>query len=185
MTDIEYIQAFKANDQLVITEFSRNEEQKFKRFIAHQFSIRHNEELLSDIFNEALLRLWKNIQNGKLSEQSLTSSLTTYLNGIGVHIWQETKRLYKEIIPEDDEEVEKAQQAACTRVNTADPWADKKEAIERAVDRMGKPCAPLLIAFYWKDLPHEQIATQLGYKDADSAKAQKYKCINKLKKIVK
>ena len=54
-------------------------------------------------------------------------------------------------------------------------------AVRKAVYKMGEPCSPLLLSFYWDKLSWENIAVLLHYKDANSAKTQKYKCIQKLK----
>lgn len=56
-------------------------------------------------------------------------------------------------------------------------------AIRQAVHNMGEPCAPLLLHFYWDQLSMDDIANKLSYKDSNSAKTQKYKCIQKLKSI--
>jgi hypothetical protein len=50
---------------------------------------------------------------------------------------------------------------------------------------MGKPCAPLLLKFYWDAQSWEDIATELGYANANSAKTQKNKCMNKIKSLLK
>ncbi len=69
--------------------------------------------------------------------------------------------------------------------SVADIWfgreSEQEVAVRKAVYAMGEPCAPLLLLFYWDKLTWEDIALQLHYKDANSAKSQKYKCIQKLK----
>ena len=63
--------------------------------------------------------------------------------------------------------------------------ADYRAAIiEEVVDKMGKPCAPLLKLFYWEKKSWTDIAQELPYSGADSAKTQKNKCMGKLKVLV-
>jgi hypothetical protein len=62
---------------------------------------------------------------------------------------------------------------------------ERNRAIQDTVNNMGKPCAPLLLKFYWDQLSWDIIAQQLGYANANSAKTQKNKCMNKLKNLFK
>lgn len=56
--------------------------------------------------------------------------------------------------------------------------------IGNIVNNMGKPCEPLLKKFYWDGSSWMAIALELKYSGPDSAKTQKNKCMNKLRKIV-
>jgi DNA-directed RNA polymerase specialized sigma24 family protein len=62
---------------------------------------------------------------------------------------------------------------------------ERNKAIRETVNKMDKPCAPLLIAFYWEGYSMDEIANNLGYSNANSAKTQKNKCMNKLKALFK
>ena len=59
------------------------------------------------------------------------------------------------------------------------------DEIKEVVEAMDTPCAPLLLKFYWEGYSMDEIAIQLGYANANSAKTQKNKCMNKLKAIFK
>ena len=48
---------------------------------------------------------------------------------------------------------------------------------------LGEPCSELIKDFYINKLSMEQIAEKFGYTNADNAKTQKYKCLQRLKKI--
>ena len=52
-----------------------------------------------------------------------------------------------------------------------------------AMRKLGEPCKSLLEAFYLKKKPMTEIAEDFGYTNADNAKTQKYKCLQRLKKI--
>jgi predicted DNA-binding protein YlxM (UPF0122 family) len=47
---------------------------------------------------------------------------------------------------------------------------------------LGEPCCTLIQDYYWQDLSMETIAEKFGYTNADNAKNQKYKCLQRLKK---
>ena len=188
MTDTEYIQAFRARNNKAITLFYREYRESFMAFLANKFHSL-NQQLLAEVFQESVSRVWENIERGKLTETSLTSSLSTYLNSTGIRVWLETNRRYGEDIPNDEEIFAKAQEAYEMERADADEKMqfrqDRRDAIREVVDKMGKPCAPLLKAFYWDEDSWETIAWNLHYSSADSAKTQKYKCMQKLKTLLK
>ena len=174
MTDGEYIRAFRADDQTIITRFYNEHRAVFVRDIGKYFRIL-NEDLLADIFQEAIIRLWRNIATDKLTEQTLSTTLAGYLFSIGKYVAQEKFRDTREEVTDSGE----------LNVQSDSPlWVEEsaqEKAVRKAVYTMGEPCASLLLLFYWDKLSWENIAEQLHYKDADSAKSQKYKCMQKLK----
>ena len=60
-------------------------------FLANKFHSL-NQQLLAEVFQESVSRVWENIERRKLTETSLTSSLSTYLNSTGIRVWLETNR---------------------------------------------------------------------------------------------
>lgn len=181
MTDNDYIIAFLSNDQRSITRFYKQYRDDFFHDIGSYYHTL-NTELLSEIFQESVIRLWKNIQSRKLSEKTLSSTLAGYLYCIGRNVAMEIFR--REGIrfekPVDDSEAE-VSKISNTKEDALWSESEQEVAVRKAVYAMGEPCAPLLLLFYWDKLSWETIALQLHYRDANSAKTQKYKCIQKLK----
>jgi hypothetical protein len=52
-----------------------------------------------------------------------------------------------------------------------------------AIDSIGEPCRSLLTDFYFKGLSMQDIAVKYEYTNAENAKNQKYKCLQRLKKL--
>ena len=175
MTDAEYIRAFRADDQAVITRFYNEYRTVFVRDIGKFYHIL-NADLMAEIYQETVIRVWRNIATDKLTEENLTTSLAGYLFSVGKYVAQEKFREANREPLTDNEE---------TGLRAAAPlWEEETEqekAVRKAVYAMGEPCAPLLLHFYWDKMSWEAIAQQLHYKDAESAKTQKYKCMQKLK----
>lgn len=66
-------------------------------------------------------------------------------------------------------------------------WLEKEEklsAIEDAILKLGKQCQQILTMFYSKSLSMEKIAQQVGLRNEKVAKAQKYRCIQKVKELI-
>lgn len=57
------------------------------------------------------------------------------------------------------------------------------EQLDTALDQLGEPCRSLLKAFYHQDKSMQEIAADFGYTNPENAKTQKYKCLNRLRKI--
>ncbi|MGC4056821.1 MAG: hypothetical protein QM743_01705 [Chitinophagaceae bacterium] len=57
------------------------------------------------------------------------------------------------------------------------------EQLGLAMEELGEPCRSLLKAFYEEGRSMQEIAGAFGYTNPDNAKTQKYKCLNRLKKI--
>ena len=61
---------------------------------------------------------------------------------------------------------------------------EREDFVERMVGEMKPPCSDLLKAFYWDKLSGTEIAEKQNFSNADSVKAQKYKCMKKLKPLL-
>jgi DNA-directed RNA polymerase specialized sigma24 family protein len=63
---------------------------------------------------------------------------------------------------------------------------EKEEAFDRmakALDGLGEPCRSIIEDFYFNGQTMETIRDKFGYTNADNAKNQKYKCLQRLKKL--
>jgi RNA polymerase sigma factor (sigma-70 family) len=141
-----------------------------------------NEEDAADIFQEAILILF---EKSKDPEFCLTCKLSTYLMAICKNIWY--KKLEKSNSPvsiNKDEDQEDWNLAAAEEDLS---WHLEKEQqfeqLEQALIQLGEPCAGLLKAFYIEKSNMQEIASRFDYTNAENAKTQKYKCLNRLKKI--
>ena len=196
MTDLEYIQAFRAEDHAAFSAFYVQNERNFKEAIASHFRIKHK-EFLADVYQDAIIRMWEYITEGLLTEQTITTTLVAYLYGIGENVVKEKLRKEREIpmamVETTDEyglpvrsfeKVElKMSEEEYRDASAKAQQLERRQMIKDTVNRMGEPCAPLLLNFYWEKKSWLTIAMELGYKTADSAKTQKNKCMNKLKAL--
>ena len=59
------------------------------------------------------------------------------------------------------------------------------QMVERSLAQLGDPCKQILEKFYYHHKSNVDIAEELDYKNADTVKNLKYKCLQRLKKIFK
>ena len=176
MTDHEYIIAFYANDQRAFAQFYNENRQRFITAIGNKFAITDEYALVS-ILSDACMRMWLNIRNEKLTVDSLHTTLSGYLYGIG-------ERVALEQLHESSKQVSFE---AIESVFADEPMYGEDDiellwkAARRALAKIKESCVKLLTKFYFEKLSWDVISRQLGYSSADSAKTQKNKCMTKLK----
>jgi RNA polymerase sigma-70 factor (ECF subfamily) len=56
--------------------------------------------------------------------------------------------------------------------------------ISTTLSKIGDPCYRLLELFYFVQKTMEEISVELGYKNPETTKNQKYKCMERLRKMV-
>lgn len=130
-----------------------------------------------EIFQTSLVLLYDNVVTGKLTE--LTSNIKTYLFGIIknkiIHLNRSKNRfsafdaaeLLSGVIDEEYEEIS---------------GEDLLKA-SKSMTRLGEPCKTLLELSYYQELSMDEISNLMGYKNADTTKNLKYKCLKRLQKI--
>ena len=131
-----------------------------------------------DIYQETIIVLYESV---KKPEFELKCQLQTYIFSIAKRLWlKELKKNGKTFLFKESEEN-----------NLVDVSEDLKEFDEKEAEiekmnnsliDLGEPCSELIKDFYINKLSMEQIAEKFGYTNADNAKTQKYKCLQRLKK---
>lgn len=203
MTDTEIIQAFLTNNQQGIRWAYDAWQSSFCASVLFRTHI--DEDYIEDAYQEAVIRLQQHILTGRITLETLRAPLLAYLKEIGYYVALELIRGRREI-PEtllhssesdNDEEngydlTDKADEQTGQKLSGGvyDPMEsymdeERERVIREQVMRVGKPCAPLLLGFFWEDKSMDRLAMELGYSNADSAKSQKAKCMKKVMNYVK
>jgi RNA polymerase sigma factor (sigma-70 family) len=136
------------------------------------------EEAAQDIYQETVIVLYENAQK---AEFSLNCQLQTYIYSVARRLWlKQLKKSGKTFLFKEEEENE---------VVDITPDVSEYETKELEIERMnkslvelGEPCATLIKDFYIHKMNMDEIAEKFGYTNADNAKNQKYKCLQRLKK---
>ncbi len=145
------------------------------------------EDDAADIFQEAMVVLF-----GKSQEAAfrLTCAPATYLYSVARNLW--LRRLQQQsrfsAFDEGTENDPEPDASSSDRAYEADVDGHLErerqfDRLEAALGQLGEPCASLLRAFYQEGKSMQDISAASGYSNADTAKTQKYKCLNRLKKL--
>lgn len=172
----DFLDRLKRGDDALLRDIYDQYKSDFIRW-AIRYGI--DQVVAEDVFQISVVILYDNAITGKLSH--LSSSVKTYLFSIGKHKCQEYKRGQKH----DFQTVEPALLELFADQHT--PEKEIRFDVEELRDAlviMGDPCKRLLELMYYQKLSQDAISQLMGYKDRDTVKSKKYKCIARLKKIL-
>ncbi|MEO1030123.1 MAG: sigma-70 family RNA polymerase sigma factor [Bacteroidota bacterium] len=127
----------------------------------------------SDVFQEALIILYRNLQK---SDFKLTSSFYTYLYSVSRFIWKDAQKQFSK---------QELHNLESEQVSILDAVLEEQKyrLAEHAFRELGERCQQLLRWFYIKKKTFKAIAELMQFKSEKGAKNQKYKCLQKAKDI--
>lgn len=176
-TDIELLEGLSKGESKAIEGFYNQYQKIWVKWVLAHGGLDSDAD---DVFQEALLVVY---EKSKSIEFCLTCKLSTYLFAICKRMW--LRRIEKD-----------------KRVNLKEEWEDnyipdsseddlevfleKEEQFSQlslALDKLGEPCSSLLKGFYMEDKSMQDLASIFNYTNSENAKTQKYKCLNRLRKL--
>lgn len=176
-TDIKSLNSFLAEERPKVIAYLR------KNFSMSDFDI-------DDIYQESSIALFTNIQEKKLTV--LTGSLATYFLRICINQAMTFCSKKKRVVPMinesnlshngfSDERLEEL--FSLTTADENEEYRQRSESIvDQIVESLPETCKNIFGGYYWQCLTTKVIADMFGYANANTVKAQKYKCVDKFKK---
>lgn len=137
-----------------------------------------DEDDAKDIFQESVIVLYNKVKTGNFE---LSSKLKTFIYSVARRLWlkrlsQQSRksgsiRDFEDILPvEHDLEQHELK--------------EKQFGImEHSLGLLGEPCKTIIEDFYLNNCSMQDICEKFGYTNSDNAKTQKYKCLQRLKKL--
>lgn len=138
-----------------------------------------SEDEAQDIFQEAMIVFYQKAMN---EEFKLSATIKTFVFAVAKNLWlkklRDTKAhtdigYYENVLSDDEDEKEFNEQQEKV-----------KTALVEYLNGLGDPCRKLLILYYYEKKCMDVIAQEMEYSNSNSAKNQKYKCLQRLKKAV-
>jgi len=173
-------------DELIIAEIRKKNEVALKELYKTHFpmvvhlvcSNSGSEQEAKDIYQEAVIAFYEKVQ---LPDFVLTCKIKTYLYAVSRRLWlkrlSEKKRFHGNIEETEsfiriDEEMNDIEEKEIQYLN-----------MSKAMEGLGEPCLTIMKDFYVHNQSMEMISKKYGYTNAENAKNQKYKCLQRLKKL--
>ena len=176
MSETQIIERIRLGGQAELGMVYEAYRSEFIQWIAKEFNCSTDDS--KDIYQLTILIFFDNVKTGKL--EHLVSSIKTYLFGIGKNVAKENMRKAKRTTPINQEKWLK-EYLIDEPDNTVDE--DLFGTAKKALDKLGEPCQKLIELFYYEKKSMEQISAILNYKNPETAKNQKCKCMARLRKL--
>lgn len=124
-----------------------------------------------ETFHDALILLIEKVSDPSFA---LTSKLTTYLYGITRLLWKNKLRKRQK-----NNELEWSDTMILTNEDLGyhEEQESKIKALESVLTRITERCQEIFRRFYFEKESMEEIANAMGFSSINSAKTQKYKCM--------
>jgi RNA polymerase sigma factor (sigma-70 family) len=136
------------------------------------------EQEAKDIYQEAVIAFYESVQQ---PDFTLRCKISTYLYAISRRLW--LKRLAEKKRYTGNVEAYESFVGIDEVMVTIEEQESAFQRMKHALNRLGNPCRTILEDFYLRDASMEQIREKFGYTNTDNAKTQKYKCLQRLKKL--
>jgi len=175
-------------NNLELNRFISGEKGRVQAYLRKNYSV--SDDDLDDIYQEASVALFLNIREGKLS--ALTSSLGTYFMKVCINQTKKFLGKSSRAIPLVDENRISNSNAVrddkidelygfCMDTEEEDRKIRMELLVNKIIASMTDTCRNILHGYYWDDFSTSTIADMFNFSDANSVKAQKYKCVKKFR----
>ena len=173
-------------DELIFNEIRKKNEVALRElYKTHYPMVYHlicsnngTEQEAKDVYQEAVLAFYERAQQ---PDFVLSCKIKTYLYAVSRRLW--LKRLWEKKRFDNNIPDNEPFPALDEELVDFEERERNFETMKQSLEALGEPCRSILEDFYIRDLTMESIRDKFGYTNADNAKNQKYKCLQRLKKI--
>jgi RNA polymerase sigma-70 factor (ECF subfamily) len=175
---LDWIEHIKTDADRALKDIYKKHRSQCLMWLGTKFSL--PKEDCKEIFQHAVVILYDNVMKQKVAENK--SSLKTYLFGIAKFKAYEYIRFKQKWTTNDTFPMLKDHVVG--DIEDKLDYENKLNEVQQALSEMGDPCKSVLKLFYYQQLNMESITQLMGYKNADTTKNIKYKCIKRLRKHI-
>lgn len=175
---IDWISCLKSNENKTLKLIYKKYRSKCTTLIQNKYHI--SEEESKEIFQLSIIILYDKIISSKLTE--LHSDLKNYILGIAHNKVYELYRRKKR--DQKLKNVSLIQSFLLTESEESEELERLITKLNRALNKIGDPCRHILHLFYYNKYSLADITNLLKYKNVNTTKNLKYKCVQRLKKEI-
>lgn len=177
---LDWIKLIKINENKALKLLYKHHRDDITRWLKSHYKL--DDDITIDIFQQSVIILYDNVVTGKAND--LTCEVKSYMFGI-------CKNKAKEYVRDSKRHQNTKTQLGLFSHNYKDDEIVEKKELEKYIgimnefmETIGFPCKKIFELFYYKKLDMTQICDILGYKNVNTTKNQKYKCIKMLQSMV-
>ena len=172
-------------EDALISELRKKNEVALKQLYRENYSmvlrlvVNNNgtEQEAKDVYQEAIIHFYERLSQ---AEFALTCKIKTYLYAVCRKLWLQKLALRNKFVRIDEMEQVLGADELASDIDTREK---NFTAMGNSLHQLGEPCRSILEDYYLKNLTMDEITLKFGYTNADNTKNQKYKCLQRLKKL--
>jgi RNA polymerase sigma factor (sigma-70 family) len=178
--DVEIIRGVKNHDERYSTLLYNKYRNYCIKCICKMYKQYIDENYAMDIYQDSVIIMYQNILNGRFELRSGTK-IETYLMEVckrqALNHLRAIGKVKLTYAPSEDID---------QQLENIDPIEDfeRTTIILQELKKMDKKCFDILRLYFFLDKTMENIAVELNYSNANTAKAQKYRCQKYLKEAI-
>lgn len=174
-TDEAIIEGIRSGDDRALAYLYRLHFPMISHFI---LSNSGTDDEAKDIYQEGVIVFYEKVKSDGLE---LTCQIKTYLYSVCRRLW--LKKLAEK--GRFANKVDDAENYLLLDEDTMQQEENERRfgVMEDAMNQLGEPCRTLLENYYIRMQNMQDITEKFGYTNTDTAKNQKYKCLQRLKKL--
>ena len=177
---MDWIKAIKQDEDKALRQLYSQSREPCISWLIKNYKINSDDAI--EIFQISVVILYENICSGKLKK--LNSKVTTYLHAIARNKVYELRRRCVKVDHLDNTNFIFSQYLVDeSDIEDKKTLESKIEICNKFLNQIGDPCKTLLQLFYFGNKNMSEITTEMGYKNADTTKNQKYKCLKRLQSM--
>jgi RNA polymerase sigma factor (sigma-70 family) len=173
-TDLEFIEGLRTGNEGALKALYKKYYNIVLKIVVNNSG---GSEAAQDIYQETIIVLFENVQKPGFE---LNCQLQTYIYSIAKRLWLKQLRNHGHLtkLTNDDEEMVDVSEEISDHLQKEEDLLKMASSLEE----LGEPCKTIIKDFYIHRLSMDEISDKFGYTNADNAKTQKYKCLQRLKK---
>lgn len=172
-TTNELLQNIQAGKDEALKALYRQYQPQFLIWAAKRFDL--SEADMKDVFQDAVIILFKNVQSGKL--EVLTSSLKTYLYGIAKKLLLKKATKQRNTTPLEDYELPPVEMQLLYDFEKN----HQQHLLKAAFEKLKENCRQILTLFYYKRYSTEAIMHEMQYSSKGTVRSRKLQCLKALR----
>lgn len=176
---MDWIEAIKHDENAALKKMYSQYHDIVCDWLQAKFSMPSTES--KEIFQLAVVILYDNFITGKLT--TLPSNASSYLIGIAKYKAMEQYRQKSKFVNIEISDSLLHNHEDVLEDDKNDILQDKISKVEKAMNGMGDPCKNILQMYYYKKMDMSAITKELKYKNTNTTKNLKYKCLKRLQKM--
>lgn len=176
------LQDLKEGSDAVLKEVYEANRTKFILF-AKRYNL--SDDDIVDVYQDTFIVFHNNIMSGKLN--TLTSSISTYLFGIGKNLLiNKMKASKRSFNPDFDISLLQEDENLLTNIDIDnEETTEEQQLFYKYFESLGKQCKELLNLFYYRGYTIDDIVEHTDYNTSNVVKSAKSRCLKTLKERIK